>query len=84
MYILYTYISSTMITIHACTCVLQCLLFLFSRDSCYTQSAVSVISPQDRAAAHGDVRTCADHACFDIGGRVSMIDIVGRVSMIEL
>ena len=30
----------------------------FSRDSCYTQSAVSVISPQDRAAAHDDVRTC--------------------------
>ena len=39
-------------------CITVFTVFFSSRDSCYTQSAVSVISPQDRAAAHDDVRTC--------------------------
>ena len=43
-------------TTHMYVCVT--VFTFFSRDNCYTQSAVNVISPHDRAAAHGDVRTC--------------------------
>ena len=41
------------------TCMYVCVtVFAVSRDSCYAQSAVSVISLHDRAAAHDDVRMC--------------------------
>ena len=43
------------------TCMYVCVTVFavsFSRDSCYAQSAVSVISLHARAAAHDDVRMC--------------------------